>query len=71
MAKKAVTKAATPEHVTVALLIESLKQLEWQCRYVRLALHRLDPATRIAATPEMKELLAAEPRKPNSMVPPC
>jgi len=71
MVKKAGGRGTEPVHVTVAMLMESLRHIEWEARHVRLALQRLDPATKIAATPEMAECLAQEPRKPNSFVPPC
>jgi hypothetical protein len=71
MAKKTGTQAKEPVRVTLAHLIESLKQIEWEARHVRLALQRLDPATRIEASTEMTDHLAVTMKKVNNSIPPC
>lgn len=71
MAKKAGTKSKEPVFVTVAHLVESLKQIEWEARHVRLALLRLDQAQKIEASTEMTGHLEEQSKKPSSAVPPC
>ena len=71
MAKTTGTRGKGPIQVTVSHLIESLKQIEWEARHVRLALQRLDPATKVDANVEMEDHLRTLSKKPNSAVPPC
>jgi hypothetical protein len=71
MVKKAGKGAAGEGQITVARLQEILGHIEWQCRVTRVALHQLDPATRIQMTPELEELLAQEPRAAKYAEPLC
>jgi hypothetical protein len=59
------------ESITVARLIEMLKHIEWECRFVRLAVQQLEPQTRITSTTELKGLLEIEPPLPKYIDPPC
>jgi hypothetical protein len=42
-------------------LMEILGHIEWQCRVARVALHQLDPLTKIQVTLELTDLLKQEP----------
>ena len=59
------------ESITVARLIEMLKHIEWECRFVRLAVQQLEAQTKIVPTAELKGLLEQELPLLRYIDPPC